>query len=59
MPKRSVTHAVYDCLPAGLDVIDEYRIMLGSSELRAQTTAHGAELADLGLRHAMRLGRLR
>jgi tetratricopeptide (TPR) repeat protein len=41
----------------GLDVIDEYRSMLGSSELRAQTTAHGAELASLGLRHALRLGR--
>ncbi|HEY1343426.1 MAG TPA: CHAT domain-containing protein [Streptosporangiaceae bacterium] len=41
----------------GLDVIDDYRSMLGSSELRAQTTAHGAELASLGLRHALRLGR--
>ena len=43
----------------GLDVIDEYRSMLGSSELRAQTTAHGAELAILGQRHALRLGRPR
>jgi tetratricopeptide (TPR) repeat protein len=43
----------------GLDVIDEYRGMLGSSELRAQTTAHGAELANLGQRHAFRLGRPR
>ena len=43
----------------GLDVIDEYRSMLGSSELRAQTTAHGAELAALGQRHAFRLGRPR
>ena len=33
--------------------------MLGSSELRAQTTAHGAELASLGQRHALRLGRPR
>ncbi len=41
----------------GLDVLDEYRSMLGSSELRAQTTAHGAELANLGQRHALRLGR--
>jgi len=41
----------------GLDVIDEYRSALGSSELRAQTTAHGAELASLGLRHSLRLGR--
>src|SRR5512133_881612 len=43
----------------GLDVIDVYRGMLGSSELRAQTTAHGAELAYLGQRHALRLGRPR
>ena len=43
----------------GLDVIDDYRSMLGSSELRAQTTAHGAELASLGQRHALRLGRPR
>jgi tetratricopeptide (TPR) repeat protein len=41
----------------GLDVIDEYRSMLGSSELRAQTTAHGAELAKLGQRDALRLRR--
>jgi hypothetical protein len=43
----------------GLDVIDEYRSLLGSSELRAQTTAHGAELANLGQRQALRLGRPR
>jgi tetratricopeptide (TPR) repeat protein len=47
---------MYSCR-RGLDVIDEYRSMLGSSELRAQTTAHGAELANLGLAHALRLGR--
>jgi len=41
----------------GLDVIDDYRSMLGSSELRAQTTAHGAELALLGQRHALGLRR--
>jgi len=41
----------------GLDVIYGYRSMLGSSELRAQTTAHGAELANLGLQHALLLGR--
>lgn len=49
---------IYACR-RGLDVIDEYRSMLGSSELRAQTTAHGAELANLGQRHALRLGRPR
>jgi tetratricopeptide (TPR) repeat protein len=41
----------------GLDLIDTYRDMLGSSELRAQTTAHGAELASLGQQHVLRLGR--
>lgn len=51
-------HLMYACR-RGLDVIDEYRSMLGSSELRAQTTAHGAELANLGQRHALRLGRPR
>ena len=49
---------MYSCR-RGLDVIDEYRSLLGSSELRAQTTAHGAELANLGQRHALRLGRPR
>jgi tetratricopeptide (TPR) repeat protein len=43
----------------GLAVIDEHRSSLGSSELRAQSTAHGAELAALGQRHALRLGRPR
>lgn len=43
----------------GLEVIDEHLGSLGSSELRAQATAHGAELASLGQRHALRLGRPR
>ena len=51
-------HLMYACR-RGLDVIDDYRSMLGSSELRAQTTAHGAELANLGQRQALRLGRPR
>jgi hypothetical protein len=36
----------------GLEVLDEYRFTLGASELRAQATAHGAELAALAQRHA-------
>ena len=36
----------------GLDVLDEYRWTLGASELRAQATAQGAELAALAQRHA-------
>lgn len=43
----------------GLDVLDEHRATLGSSELRAQASAHGAELAALGQRHALRLNRPR
>ena len=43
----------------GLDVIDEHRGALGSAELRAQSTAHGAELALLGQRHALRRGQSR
>ena len=41
----------------GLVVIDEFSSVFGSSELRARSTAHGAELAALGLRHAARIGR--
>lgn len=41
----------------GLQVIDSYRSILGSSELRAQATAHGAELAVLGQRRALELAK--
>jgi tetratricopeptide (TPR) repeat protein len=43
----------------GLAVLDEYRSIFGSSELRAQSTTHGAELAALGQRHAAQLARPR
>jgi tetratricopeptide (TPR) repeat protein len=43
----------------GLDVLDEHRLALGASELRAQATVHGAELAALAQRHAARAGRPR
>ena len=36
----------------GLAVLDEHRWTLGASELRAQATAQGAELAALAQRHA-------
>lgn len=36
----------------GLDILDQHRWTLGASELRAQATAHGAELAALAQRHA-------
>ena len=38
----------------GLGLLDEYRFTLGASELRAQATAHGTELAELAQRHAAR-----
>nr|WP_239062185.1 CHAT domain-containing tetratricopeptide repeat protein [Streptomyces sp. SID13031] len=38
----------------GLDVLDEHRLMMGATELRARATAHGAELASLALRDAVR-----
>ncbi len=43
----------------GLEQLDEHRFTLGASELRAQATAHGAELATLAQRHAVRAHRPR
>jgi hypothetical protein len=43
----------------GLDVLDEHRLTLGASELRAQATVHGTELAALAQRHAAAAGRPR
>ena len=43
----------------GLEVLDDHRLTLGASELRAQATAHGAELAALAQRHAARAHRPR
>jgi len=43
----------------GLAVLDEHRLTLGASELRAQASVHGAELTALAQRHAARSGRPR
>ena len=43
----------------GLDLLDAHRLTLGASELRAQATAAGAELAELAQRAALRSGRSR
>jgi tetratricopeptide (TPR) repeat protein len=43
----------------GLDVLDEHRLTLGASELRAQATVHGAELAAHAQRHAAQARRPR
>ncbi len=40
----------------GLAAIDEHQATLGSQELRALSTAHGAELAELGTRTALESG---
>jgi tetratricopeptide (TPR) repeat protein len=41
----------------GLDLLHEHQLTLGSPELRARATAHGAELAALAQRSCMRRGR--
>jgi tetratricopeptide (TPR) repeat protein len=43
----------------GLEMLDEHRFTLGASELRAQATARGGELAVLAQRHAARAQRPR
>ncbi|MDQ6523792.1 CHAT domain-containing protein [Nocardioides sp. LHD-245] len=52
---REETHdrgGVLRAAAAGLDAIDEHRLLIGSSELRALATTHGRELTSLALRHA-------
>jgi hypothetical protein len=43
----------------GLAVLDEHQLTLGASELRAQATARGAELAALAQRAVLKTGRPR
>jgi tetratricopeptide (TPR) repeat protein len=43
----------------GLSVIEEHRLTLGATELRAQATGHGTELARLAQRQNLRSGRPR
>ncbi|HUK68680.1 MAG TPA: CHAT domain-containing tetratricopeptide repeat protein [Streptosporangiaceae bacterium] len=43
----------------GSDLLCEYFLTFGASELRAQATARGAELAEIAQRHALRSGRPR
>jgi tetratricopeptide (TPR) repeat protein len=40
----------------GLDLLDEHRLTLGATEMRARASVHGAELAALATRHAARVG---
>jgi hypothetical protein len=53
------SRALFAACRRGLEVIEEHWFSLGASELRAQATAHGAELAALGQRHAARARRPR
>jgi tetratricopeptide (TPR) repeat protein len=53
------SRAMFAACRRGLEIIEEHRFSLGASELRAQVTAHGAELAALAQRHAARTHRPR
>ncbi len=50
------TRGVLEACRRGLDVLDDHRMTLGASELRARATAQGAELAALAQRAALRSG---
>ena len=43
-------------LRGGMDVLEEHRAALGATELRAHLSAHGADLAEAGLRLAIEDG---
>jgi tetratricopeptide (TPR) repeat protein len=47
------SRGVFAACARGLDALDEHRMTLGSSELRALATGHGEELARLALRCAV------
>jgi tetratricopeptide (TPR) repeat protein len=47
-------HRMLAACRRGLEVLDSHRLTLGASELRAQATARGGELATLAQRHAVR-----
>ncbi len=50
---------VYAACARGLEALDEHRMSLGSSELRALATQHGEELSQLATRSAVRSGEAR
>jgi len=52
-------HRLLAACRRGLEVLDEHRFTFGASELRAQATAHGSELAAIAQRHAARAHRPR
>ena len=50
------TRATLAACTRGLDALDEHQMTLGATELRAYGTAHGAELALIAQRDALRRG---
>ena len=53
------TRAAVTACSRGLDALEEHQMRLGATELRAYGTAHGAELATLAQRDALRRGDVR
>ena len=53
---RGNAHATVAACARGLDALEEHQVRLGATELRAYGTAHGAELATLAQRDALRRG---
>jgi hypothetical protein len=53
------SRALFAACRRGLAVMEEHSLSFGASELRAQATAHGAELAALAQRYAARGGKPR
>jgi tetratricopeptide (TPR) repeat protein len=53
---RGDARATVAACTRGLDALEEHQVTLGATELRAYGTAHGAELATLAQRVALRRG---
>ncbi len=53
---RGNARATVAACSRGLDALEEHQMRLGATELRAYGTAHGAELATLAQRDALRRG---
>ncbi|NIK58893.1 CHAT domain-containing protein [Kribbella shirazensis] len=51
---RAEVRSMLSACARGLDALDEHRLTMGATELRALATGQGAELAELALRDALR-----
>jgi tetratricopeptide (TPR) repeat protein len=56
---RGDGRAMLSACRRGLDALDEHRLTLGATELRAHATTHGAELAAIAQREMLRRADLR